>query len=210
MKKCLTHLAAFAVVSATAWSNAAYADSETDRLREALRSATAQTRQLEDQRTALQAKVADGDREKAAAKAQVDAAKAEVRKIEKQQRETIEEFNKRLTERDETLEKWKAAYEEAATAARTKDAERARFESEASAYKASTKQLAEIGLPQHLGTLGAHLLDQLVMHFRQGAGVVLRVKNSRYSTLACNGALSACHLSADGWVHRRDALSLET
>jgi chromosome segregation ATPase len=139
MKKCLIHLAAFAVVSATAWSNAAYADSETDRLREALRSATAQTRQLEDQRTALQAKVAEGDREKAAAKAQVDAAKAEVRKIEKQQRETIEEFNKRLTERDETLEKWKAAYEEAATVARTKDAERAKFETEASAYKASTK-----------------------------------------------------------------------
>ena len=50
MKKCLIHLAAFAAVSATAWSNAAYADSETDRLREALRSATAQTRQLEDQR----------------------------------------------------------------------------------------------------------------------------------------------------------------
>src|ERR1700759_5323763 len=114
MKKCLIHLAAFAVVSATAWSNAAYADSETDRLPEAFRSATAQTRQLEDQRRALQAKVAYGDREKAAPKAQVDAAKAEVRKIEKQQRETIEEFNKRLTERDETLEKWKAAYEEAA------------------------------------------------------------------------------------------------
>jgi chromosome segregation ATPase len=139
MKKCLIHLAAFAAVSATAWSNAAYADSETDRLREALRSATTQARQLEDQRTALQAKVADGDREKAAAKAQVDAAKAEVRKIEKQQRETIEEFNKRLTERDETLEKWKAAYEEAATVARTKDAERAKFEGEANAYKASTK-----------------------------------------------------------------------
>ncbi len=117
----------------------AHAESETDRLREALRSATAQTRQLEDQRTALQAKVADADREKAVSKAQVDAAKAEVRQIEKQHREAVDEFNKRLAERDETLEKWKTAYEEAATVARTKDAERAKFEGEATAYKASTK-----------------------------------------------------------------------
>ena len=115
------------------------ADSEADRLREALRSATAQVRQLEDQRAALQARVAAADREKAAAKAQVDAAKAEVRQVEKQHREAVDEFNKRLAERDETLEKWKTAYEEAATVARTKDAERAKFEGEANAYKASTK-----------------------------------------------------------------------
>lgn len=132
-------LAVFASVSAMMMVSTAHADTETDRLREALRSATAQTRQLEDQRTALQARVTDIDREKAAAKAQVDAAKAEVRQIEKQHREAIEEFNKRLAERDETLEKWKTAYEEAATVARTKDAERAKFEGEATAYKASTK-----------------------------------------------------------------------
>jgi chromosome segregation ATPase len=106
----------------------ARADAETDRLREALRSATMQTRQLEDQRTALQAKLADAERDKAAAKAQVDAAKAEVRQVEKQHREAVDEFNKRLSERDETLEKWKSAYEEAANVARDKDAARARFE----------------------------------------------------------------------------------
>lgn len=117
----------------------ALADQETDRLREALRSATAQTRQLEDQRSALQARIADFEREKEAAKAQVAAARAEVREVKKQQREAVEEFNKRLAERDDTLEKWKAAYDEAATVARSKDAERAKFESEASAYKASTK-----------------------------------------------------------------------
>jgi chromosome segregation ATPase len=117
----------------------ARADAETDRLREALRSATLQTRQLEDQRTALQAKLADAERDKAAAKAQVDAAKAEVRQVEKQHREAVDEFNKRLSERDETLEKWKSAYEEAANVARDKDAARARFEGEANAYKASTK-----------------------------------------------------------------------
>ncbi|WP_027584690.1 hypothetical protein [Bradyrhizobium sp. Ai1a-2] len=117
----------------------ARADAETDRLREALRSATLQTRQLEDQRTALQAKLADAERDKAAAKAQIDTAKAQVREVEKQHREAVDEFNKRLVERDETLEKWKSAYEEAATVARDKDAARARFEGEANAYKASTK-----------------------------------------------------------------------
>ncbi|MGY3486723.1 chromosome segregation ATPase [Bradyrhizobium sp. USDA 4011] len=120
-------------------SGTAFAQSETDRLRDALRSATAQTRALEDQRTALQAKVADADREKAAAKKEVDDLKAQLKKADKEHRDAVDEFNQRLAERDETLEKWKSAYEEAATVARTKDAERARFEGEATAYKASTK-----------------------------------------------------------------------
>ena len=120
-------------------SGTASAQSETDRLREALRSATAQTRALEDQRSALQAKVADADREKAAAKKEVDDLKAQLKKADKEHRDAVDEFNQRLAERDETLEKWKSAYEEAATVARTKDAERAKFEGEATAYKASTK-----------------------------------------------------------------------
>lgn len=120
-------------------SGTAFAQSETDRLRDALRSATAQTRALEDQRTALQAKVADADREKAAAKKEVDDLKAQLKKADKEHRDAVDEFNQRLAERDETLEKWKSAYEEAATVARSKDAERAKFEGEATAYKASTK-----------------------------------------------------------------------
>lgn len=127
------------LATATLMSSAAFAENETDRLREALRSATMQTRALEDQRTALQAKIADADREKAAMKAEIDAAKAQVKKVEKEHREAVDEFNHRLEERDQTLEKWKTAYEEAATVARTKDAERAKFESEAATYKASTK-----------------------------------------------------------------------
>ncbi|MHC2434757.1 hypothetical protein [Bradyrhizobium sp. USDA 4451] len=120
-------------------SGTAFAQSETDRLRDALRSATAQTRALEDQRTALQAKIADADREKAAAKKEVDDLKAQLKKADKEHRDAVDEFNQRLAERDETLEKWKSAYEEAATVARSKDAERAKFEGEAAAYKASTK-----------------------------------------------------------------------
>jgi len=133
----LLHLLTLLV--AALFSTGAFAQSETDRLREALRVATTQTRALEDQRTALQAKLAEADRDKAAAKAEVDAARAQVRKVEKEHREAVEEFNRRLTERDQTLEKWKSAYEEAATVARSKDAERAKFESEAGTCKASVK-----------------------------------------------------------------------
>lgn len=127
------------LLAAVLFCDMARADTEHDRLREALRSATAQTRQLEDQRTASQAKLAEAEKEKAALKAQVDAAKAEAKRLEKQNREAVDEFNQRLSERDETLDKWKSAYEEAAKVARAKDAERAKFEGEATAYKASTK-----------------------------------------------------------------------
>ena len=132
----LVCLAVLASLLVTMLPSAARADAETDRLREALRSATVQLRQLEDQRAALQASAA-------ASKAQIDAAKAEVAQIQKQHREAIDEFNKRLADRDETLEKWRAAYEEAATVARTKDAERVKFESQANTYKAGVKSCAD-------------------------------------------------------------------
>ena len=139
-------------VAAAMCCGEARADTETDRLRDALRNATAQTRALEDARAASQAKLADAEREKTVLKAQVDAARADVKKLEKQQAEAIEQFNTRLAERDETLEKWKSAYEEAANVARTKDAERAKFEGEATAYKASTKScFAKNGLLMKVG-----------------------------------------------------------
>lgn len=135
------HLRLTLIVSTIAMllSSAAFAQSEADRLRDALRAATIQTRALEDQRTQLQAKLAEAERAKTAAKSEAEAAKAQVKKIEKEHREAVDEFNQRLAERDQTLEKWRTAYEEAATVARTKDAERAKFESEANTFKASTK-----------------------------------------------------------------------
>lgn len=130
----------------------AHAQSETDRLREALRSATAQVRSLEDQRTAIQAQLAEVTRARDALKAEVDVAKAQVRKVEADYRQAVREFNDRLEERNQTLEKWKEAYTEAATVARTKDSERAKFEAESKAFKASTqactvknKELVKVG-----------------------------------------------------------------
>lgn len=127
-------LVLLAVLTATG----ARAQSETDRLRDALRSATAQVRSLEDQRVTLQAKLAEADREKERARRDVDAAKAQIKELEGEYREAVNQFNQRLAERDETLEKWRSAYAEAATVARSKDAERAKFEGEANAFKART------------------------------------------------------------------------
>lgn len=130
----------------------AHAQSETDRLRDALRNATAQVRTMEDQRTALQAQVAEVTRARDAFKSEVDAAKAQAKKAEADYRVAVREFNDRLEERNQTLEKWKEAYTEAATVARTKDSERAKFEAESKNFKASTractlknKELVKVG-----------------------------------------------------------------
>jgi chromosome segregation ATPase len=117
----------------------AHAQSETDRLREALRSTTAQLRSLEDQRAVLQAKQAEAERERDRLRRQNEVLRAQVKDAEQAYRQAVDDFNARLAERDQVLEKWKDAYGEAATVARSKDAERAKFEREAAALKASNK-----------------------------------------------------------------------
>ena len=124
---------ALTVLTATA----ARSDAESDRLREALRNATIQSRALEDQRAALQAKLTAVEQERERLKKQNDAFRAQVKEAEQAYRQAVKDFNDRLAERDESLEKWKSAYGEAATVARTKDAERSKFESEATALKAN-------------------------------------------------------------------------
>ncbi|MBR0964150.1 hypothetical protein JQ554_08180 [Bradyrhizobium diazoefficiens] len=120
-------------------STAAHADQETDRLREALRSATAQARTAEDQRAAVQAKLTAAEQERDRLRKQTEAYRAQVKEAEQSYRQAVKDFNDRIAERDESLEKWKSAYGEAAGVARTKDAERAKFEGEATTWKASAK-----------------------------------------------------------------------
>lgn len=119
----------------------ARADQEGDRLREALRAATAQARAAEDQRAALQAKLTSAEQERDRLRKQNEAYRAQVKEAEQAYRQAVKDFNERLAERDDSLEKWKTAYGEAASVARAKDAERAKFEAEAAALKASTKAL---------------------------------------------------------------------
>ncbi len=133
--------------------------SETDRLRDALRAAIAQTRTLEDERVSLQAKQAESDRDRERLKKEVDATKGQLKTAEQQYKEAVETFNQRLKENADAFDKWKAAYEEAADLARSKEAERARFEAEAKTFKASTKTCAQRNIK--LVAIGKDLLQTL-------------------------------------------------
>jgi chromosome segregation ATPase len=117
----------------------AQTQSEADRLREALRSATGQVRTLEDQRAVLQERATAAEQERDRLRKLNDTLRAQVKDAEQAYRKAVNDFNDRLAERDTSLEQWKTAYAEAATVARAKDAERAKFESEAAALKTSGK-----------------------------------------------------------------------
>ena len=117
----------------------AHAQSDSDRLREALRSATAQARALEDQRAALQAKLTAAEQERERLRKQNESYRAQIKEQDQAYRQAVKDFNDRLAEREDALEKWKSAYGEAATVARAKDAERGKFEAEATALKANNK-----------------------------------------------------------------------
>lgn len=114
-------------------------ESETDRLRDALRDALQQQRSLEDQRTTLQAQLTDMTRDRDQLSHNIDIYKARLKSLQSAYNTAVTEFNQHLEERNQVLEKWKAAYEDAADVARAKDAERAKFQAEAAAYDAANK-----------------------------------------------------------------------
>lgn len=117
----------------------AFAQSETDRLREALRTATGQVRALEDQRTVLQAKQAEAERDRDRLKTQNTNLRAQVKEAEQAYRQAVKDFNDRIGERDLVLEQWKAQYGEAATVVRAKEAALAKATADATSFKASNK-----------------------------------------------------------------------
>lgn len=130
----------------------AQAQSELERLRRALRQVTTQLRAAEDQRVALQAQVTQAEREKERMNVQINSLKAELKDAQDTYQRTVEDFNQRMAERDQTLEKWRSAYAEAADVARTKEAERAKNLADATTYKARTlscearnKRLIKVG-----------------------------------------------------------------
>jgi chromosome segregation ATPase len=141
-----------AVVLTLLTAAAAGADSESDRLREALRTATAQARALEDQRAALQARLTSAEQERDRLRKQNDASRAQVRELEQANRQAVKDYNDRLAEHEEALEKWKSAYGEAADVARAKEAEQLKSAAEAAdlkarntACQAKNAQLVKVG-----------------------------------------------------------------
>ena len=133
-------LAVLLLVTATgpAWADEA---AET-RLRDALRQATIQVRTLEDSQAVLQAKQSDLEKERDALRQQVEALSkgpkgGDPEAARAQGEAMAAEFNRRLAAENEqaahlneTLEKWKAAYNQAAEVARAKEAERAKLAAE--------------------------------------------------------------------------------
>lgn len=144
----------------------ARADAEADRLRDTLRGAISQTRALEDQRAALQAKLTEAENAQKALKEKLEATKADLTKITKDYHDAIEQYKKSIEEHDQTLEKWRAAYEEAADVARGKEAEHVKVEGLANAFKASAKncvvrnnELVKIGRELLARYEGANFVD---------------------------------------------------
>lgn len=134
-------------------------ETESDRLRDALRGAIARTRQLEDQLTLVQAKQVEADKDRKRLNELVKLARDQTKAAEKAQVDAVNEYNKRLEEMNAVVDKWKAAYEEAATVAGEKDAERAKFEGESKAFKASAKACAARNIK--LVGVGNDLLQRL-------------------------------------------------
>jgi chromosome segregation ATPase len=156
---------------ATALPVPASAQSEADRLREALRSCTSQLRSAEDQRAVLQARLAEAERERDRLRKQNEILRAQVKDAEEAYRKAVKDFNERLSERDDVLEKWRSAFDEAATVARAKEAERAKLEQEAAALKTSNKgceakniQLHKVGLEILRRYERMNLLERGIVH----------------------------------------------
>jgi chromosome segregation ATPase len=111
-----------------------HADADTEtRLRDALRNAITQQRAAEDERAALLAKQSESDKQIEALRAQVDEL-TKAGETAKKSGPEMDELNHRLSAQTEqlevlnqTLEKWKAAYNEAASVARAKEGERAKL-----------------------------------------------------------------------------------
>ena len=137
MRRSLSPIAVSLAVSAFFAGAAGAAEDTEARLRDALRQAITQQRSMEDELVRLRAKAAEDDKIIGTLKAQVAGGGKPTQPTspDKAILERMEaEFNRRLAAQNdaiaraaETLDKWKAAYQDAATVARTKEAERAQL-----------------------------------------------------------------------------------
>jgi hypothetical protein len=108
------------------------------RLRDALRSSTVQLRSLQDTQAANEAKAAEAAKENEALRAQVAALTKQLGEGAGKKNgpdaaameQALAEYNQRLAAQSENMDKWKAAYTEAANVARAKEAERAKLAGE--------------------------------------------------------------------------------
>ncbi len=133
---------------------------------------------------ALQAQATQAEREKERLNRQIHSLKGEVKSAQETYEKTVEDFNQRMAERDQTMEKWRSAYEEAADVARTKEAERIKNLTDATTYKARTfscearnKQLLKVSQEMLAGYRDLTLGD--IMAIKEPAIGIARVDHQR-------------------------------
>jgi len=185
------------------WLNALLpASAQTDveaRARAALRAATAQLRDLQDQNAALLAKQAEAERERAALaqkvaadekelatlRAQVKAGQTANEQITAQIQDGKDSLAKADTEYKDNLAKWQAAYNEAAETARTRDAEAKRFDAALTQMR-ERQRLCE-GMNGELYKIGHEILDfydsQSFMTLLRANEPITKLKRVEYQTL---------------------------
>lgn len=165
MRRYLSPIAAALAVSASLAGTARATDDTETRLREALRSAITQTRSMEDElvrlraKTVEDAKIIDALKSQTAAGGNKPAAdKAILERMEAEFNRRLAAQNESMTKAAETLDKWKAAYQDAANVARTKETERAQL----AGQTAQLRQRAESCEAKNLAlfTVGNEILDR--------------------------------------------------
>lgn len=103
-------------------------DDPTARLRSALRDATSQVRQLEDQNATLQAKQAGLERERQVAVQKAAAAEKELQALRSKGTANVDALQRAADAQKENLAKWEGAYKDAATKAQARDADARQME----------------------------------------------------------------------------------
>lgn len=126
-----TLISAAMLLSVSGMSALADSDTET-RLRDALRSAIEQQRSLEDERATFLAKQSESDKQIEALKAQLDALSKAPKKPDTAPEmaaltQRVSQQGAEIAQLNQTLDKWKAAYNDAVAVARAKEAERAKL-----------------------------------------------------------------------------------
>ncbi len=129
---------AFVLLLGLVQAQAQQKDDPESRLRAALRTATVQLRQLEDQNATLQAKQSENERDTLALTQKAAAQEEELAKLRSDAKETqtalqqakdqLQSVSAALDQERANFGKLQAAYQEAATMARTRDADATRFE----------------------------------------------------------------------------------
>lgn len=132
-------------------------DDPTARLRSALRDATSQVRQLEDQNATLQAKQSELERERQAAVQKAAASEKELQALRNKGTTNVEELQRAADAQRDNMAKWESAYKDAATKAQARDADAKQMQTALVALRERNRLAEEKN--DKLYKLGQELLD---------------------------------------------------